>query len=159
MTLRQPNLDRMLQFGLSGMVEALDEQRQFAGIEELGFDDCIAMLLEREVEHRDQKSYRAKLRQAQLRIRADIQDVDCGAGRGIARTMLAQLAAGDWIRNALSLIVAGPTGSGKHIWLARFPIRLAERSDPRSTAVFRNWSPRLYVPATAVHTTPDALPR
>ena len=113
MTLRQPNLDRMLQLGLSGMAEALDEQHHLAGIEELGFDDRIAMLLEREVEHRDQKSYRAKLRQAQLRIRADIQDVDCGGGRGIARTTLTQLAAGDWIRNALNLIVEGPTGSGK----------------------------------------------
>ena len=35
------------------------------------------------------------------------------AGRGIARTTLTQLAAGDWIRQALNLIVNGPTGTGK----------------------------------------------
>ena len=34
-------------------------------------------------------------------------------GRGIARTTLTQLAAGDWIRQAINLIVGGATGSGK----------------------------------------------
>lgn len=113
MTLRQPNYDRMLQLGLPGMAEALEEQYHLAGVEELGFDDRIAMLLEREVQQRNQKSYLALLRQAQLRIRAEIQDVDCGTGRGIARTTLTQLAAGDWIRNGLNLIIEGATGSGK----------------------------------------------
>ena len=113
MTLRQPNIERMLQLGLSGMAEALEEQRDIADVEQLGFDDRLAMMLEREAQHRDHKSYLGHLRQAQLRIRADVQDVDCRAGRGIARTTLTQLAAGDWIRQALNLIVEGPTGSGK----------------------------------------------
>ena len=113
MTLRQPNLERMLQLGLSGMAEALEEQRDIADIDQLGFDDRLAMMLEREVDHRDQKSYLGHLRQAQLRIRADIQDVDCRAGRGIARTELVQLAAGNWIRQGINLILEGPTGSGK----------------------------------------------
>ena len=113
MTLRQPNIERMLQLGLSGMVEALEEQHDIADIRQLDFDDRLAMLLEREVSHRDQKSYLGHLRQAQLRIRADIQDVDCRAGRGIARTTLVQLAAGDWIRQGINLIVEGATGSGK----------------------------------------------
>ena len=84
MTLRQPNLERLLQLGLSGMIEALEEQRDIADIEQLSFDDRLAMLIEREIAHRDRKSYLNNLRQAQLRIRADVQDVDCSAGRGIA---------------------------------------------------------------------------
>ena len=113
MTLRQPNIERMLGLGLTGMAEALAEQRDVADIEQLGFDDRLAMLIEREAEHRDHRSYLGHLRQAQLRMRADIHDVDCRAGRGIARTTLTQLAAGDWIRQALNLIVEGQTGSGK----------------------------------------------
>ncbi len=113
MTLRQPNIERFLQLGLCGMAEALAEQRDVADIEQLGFDDRLAMLIEREAEHRDHRSYLGHLRQAQLRMRADIHDVDCRAGRGIARTTLTQLAAGDWIRQALNLIVEGQTGSGK----------------------------------------------
>ncbi|MDE0524365.1 MAG: ATP-binding protein, partial [Boseongicola sp.] len=113
MTLRQPNLERLLQLGLSGMIEALEEQRDIADIEQLSFDDRLAMLIEREVAHRDRKSYLNNLRQAQLRIRADVQDVDCSAGRGIARSTLTRLAAGDWIRQGINLITEGPTGSGK----------------------------------------------
>lgn len=80
MTLGQPNIDRMLQLGLTGMAEALEEQQNIADIAQLGFDDRLAMLIEREAEHRDQKSYLGHLRAAQLRIRADIQDVDCREG-------------------------------------------------------------------------------
>ena len=68
MTLRQPNLDRMLQLGLTGMAEALEEQPNIAGIGQLDFNDRLALLIEREAEHRDRKSYLAHLRQAQLRI-------------------------------------------------------------------------------------------
>ena len=109
----QPNIDRLLQLGLSGMAEALEEQRDIADVDQLGFDDRLALMIEREAEHRDHKSYLGHLRQAQLRIRADVQDVDCRAGRGIARTTLTQLAAGDWIRQGHNLILGGPTGSGK----------------------------------------------
>ena len=46
-------------------------------------------------------------------MHSHIQDVDCSAGRGIARTTLTQLAAGGWIRQAINLIICGATGSGK----------------------------------------------
>ncbi len=74
MTLRQPNIERMLGLGLTGMAEALEEQHDIADITELGFDDRLAMILEREVSHRDRKSCPGHLRQARLRIRADVQD-------------------------------------------------------------------------------------
>ena len=73
-------VDPVLTLGLTGMAEALEEQRDIADIERLGFDDRLAMMLEREAEHRDHKSYLGHLRQAQLRILADIQDVGCRAG-------------------------------------------------------------------------------
>ena len=57
MTLRQPNYDRMLQLGLHGMAEALEEQYHLAGIDDLGFDDRNAMLLEREAQRRNQKRH------------------------------------------------------------------------------------------------------
>ena len=107
----------MLQLGLTGMAEAMQEQMDLAGAEELGFDDRLAMLLERELGHRNQRSYLAHLRRAQLRMRADLQDVDCRAGRGISRTVLTQLGAGDWIRNAHNLAVYGPAGCGKSFLL------------------------------------------
>ena len=49
--------------------------------------------------------------------RADLQDVDCRAGRGISRTVLTRLGAGDWIRNAHNLAVYGQAGCGKSFLL------------------------------------------
>lgn len=46
------------------MAEALEEQRDIADIDQLGFDDRLAMLIEREAGHRDHKSYLGRLRQA-----------------------------------------------------------------------------------------------
>ncbi len=74
MTLRQPNIERMLGLGLTGMAEAPEEQHDIADITEPGFDDRLAMILEREVPHRDRKSCPGHLRQARLRIGADVQD-------------------------------------------------------------------------------------
>lgn len=117
MTPRQPNIERMLQLGLAGMAEAMEEQADLPGAEELGFDDRLALLLEREAEHRNLRSYRAHLRRAQLRMRADIQDVNCRAGRGISRTVLTRLGAGEWIRKAHNLAVTGKAGCGKSFLL------------------------------------------
>ncbi len=56
MTLRQPNIERLLKLKLTGMVEALEEQRDIADIEQLSFDDRLALMIEREIGNRDQKS-------------------------------------------------------------------------------------------------------
>ena len=80
MTLRQPNLERMLQLGLLGMAEAMEDLQKVPEAGELGFDDRLAMLLEREVTHRNQRSNLAHLRRARLRVQADIQDVNCREG-------------------------------------------------------------------------------
>ena len=113
MTLLNPLYKRMLILGLDGMAEAPEQQAAIAGIEELGFEDSLAMLLEHEATRRQERSFRARLRRAQLRTRADIADVSCRAGRGITHTALMHLAAGAWIRNATDLAILGATGSGK----------------------------------------------
>ena len=81
----------------------------------LGFDDRLVMLLERERQQRNDRSYLARLRKAQLRERADIADIDCSAGRGITRTTLLNLATGGWIHAGANLTVVGATGVGKTI--------------------------------------------
>ena len=49
MTLRTPNIERLLKLKLTGMVEALEEQRDIADIEQLSFDDRLAMMIERDL--------------------------------------------------------------------------------------------------------------
>ncbi len=117
MTLYHATLERMARLGLRGMAEAFEEQAVLPGARELGFEDRLAMLLQREVDFQDTRSYQARLRRAQLRVRADLADVSCRAGRGISRTELTHLGAGEWICKAINLIVCGATGAGK-TWIA-----------------------------------------
>ena len=113
MTLRQPNIERMLKLKLTGMVEGMKIQDTLPDVETLTFDDRLAMLLDHETAERDQRSYSALLRRAQLRVRADLQDVDCSAGRGLSRTFITTLGEGSWIRAGHNVTIVGKTGCGK----------------------------------------------
>ena len=113
MSLLDPTKRPMISLGLDGMAEAFEEQSGVPDIETLGFDDRMAMLLDRETTQRQERSYQARLRQAQLRLRPTIEEVSCEAGRGLTQTALTHLATGDWIHRGIHLIVSGKTGCGK----------------------------------------------
>ncbi len=67
MSLRQPNVERMLLLDLAGMAEAPEEQRSIVDIDQLDFDGRLTLMLEREVQHRDHRSCLGHLRQVQRR--------------------------------------------------------------------------------------------
>jgi DNA replication protein DnaC len=79
--LTHPTTDRLRELGLVGMARALEEQRRHAEAAELGFEDRLAMLVEREALERDSKRLTARLRFAGLRQQATPEDVDHRACR------------------------------------------------------------------------------
>ena len=113
MSLSNPIVEILYSLKLTGMAQAYQEHAATPDFAELGFDDRLVMLLERERQQRNERSYLARLRKAQLRERADISDIDCSAGRGITRTTLLNLATGGWIHAGANLTVVGATGVGK----------------------------------------------
>ena len=113
MALSNPITELLLGLKLTGMEEAFGEQLRSPGYRELDFEDRLAILLERERQHRSDRSCRARLRQAQLVQQADINDVHCTAGRGIPQTTLMHLAAGHWIGSGANVVIVGKTGVGK----------------------------------------------
>lgn len=115
MSLSNPIVEILYSLKLAGMAEAYQEHAESPDFAKLGFDDRLVMLLERERQQRNDRSYLARLRKAQLRERADIADIDCSAGRGITRTTLLNLATGGWIHAGANLTVVGATGVGKTI--------------------------------------------
>lgn len=113
MSLFDPTYRLLLRLGLDGMAEALEAQNRVPDIAELSFEDRLAMLLDSEMTRRTERSYQARLRQAQLRIRPTLEEVSCKSGRGLSRSVLTHLATGDWIRKGNGLIIEGETGVGK----------------------------------------------
>lgn len=102
---------------LTGMLQALDEQQARPGTAELGFEERLALLVDREVLYRENRRLERLLKAARLRIHACAEDIDYRHPRGLEKSRMASLLTLDWIRQSLNLCLTGPTGCGK-TWLA-----------------------------------------
>ena len=112
---------RLRKFGLAGMARALEEQRRHPDAADLGFEDRLAMLVEREALERDNKRLATRLTFASLRQQATPEDVDYRAARGLDRALFQKLTSSGWIERRQDLLVTGPTGTGKMAVLRPWP--------------------------------------
>lgn len=111
-------LQRLNELRLPGMAAALEEQLTSSACAGLGFEERLAMLVDREVNHRHDKRLAALLKRARLKYpQACIEDVRGSTARGLNRNAFTQLALSRWVEQGLSVSIIGPTGSGKS-WLA-----------------------------------------
>jgi DNA replication protein DnaC len=115
--LQHPTLERLRALKLTGMAEALEQQLAQPQTHDLPFEERLALLIERELLHRDNRRLTRLLSAAKLRVNACVEDIDYRHPRGLHREQMAALASGDWIRRAQNLCLTGPTGCGK-TWLA-----------------------------------------
>lgn len=115
--LNHPTLDKLQQLRLTGMAQGLLDQHRLPDINELGFDERLGLLVDRELTAREDRRLHTRLRKAKLRHRACIEDLDYRHRRGLDKALMAQLASCNWITKANNLILQGPTGVGK-TWIA-----------------------------------------
>jgi DNA replication protein DnaC len=110
----QPTLDALNRLKLHGMALALSEQMTNTASQQLAFEERIALLLEREVSHRENRRMGRLWTACQPRIRAAvIEDLDYRGRGGLDRAQLASLASCEWIRQGQNLLIHGATGAGK----------------------------------------------
>jgi DNA replication protein DnaC len=115
--LNQHTREQLHALKLTGMLDALEQQRAQPETHDLAFEERLALLVEREVLHRENRRLARLLKVARLRVNACVEDIDYRHPRGLQKPRMAALASGDWIRQALNLCLTGPTGCGK-TWLA-----------------------------------------
>ena len=116
--LNEHTLDQLRTLRLDGMLHAIEQQAISAAASELPFDDRLTMLVQREVDWRDDKRVARLLKAARLKVSAAcIEDINWRASRSLDRSLIATLAGGDWLRHARNLLITGATGCGK-TWLA-----------------------------------------
>ena len=70
--------DRMVALGLTGMAKALEEQRKQPDIAALGFEERLALMVDRETIERENKKLVSRLKFASLRQSAVVEDVEGG---------------------------------------------------------------------------------
>lgn len=102
---------------LTGMLQALDEQLAQPAMAELSFEERVALLVDREILHRENRRLERLLKAARLRVSACVEDIDYRHPRGLEKPRMASLITLDWVRQSLNLCLTGPTGCGK-TWLA-----------------------------------------
>lgn len=126
--LNEHTLNQLRGLRLDGMVHAIEEQALSGAAAELGFDERLTLLVQREIDWRDNRRVARLLKAAKLKVSAAcIEDINWRASRGLDRSLVTALAGGDWLRHARGLLITGATGSGK-TWLACALAHQAARS-------------------------------
>lgn len=115
--LPNPTLDKLKTLRLHGMIKALGEQHATPDINDLGFDEPLGLMVDRELTEREDARLTTRLKAARLRHNACLEDIDYRSPRGLDKALILQLGSGQWLRDGLNLIIGGPTGVGK-TWLA-----------------------------------------
>lgn len=115
--LKQQTLTTLHTLKLPGLAEAYAQQLEQPDVQGLSFDERLALLVDREVTHRQSRRLQRLLQLARLRQSACVEDIDYQHKRGLDRSLVAALTSCDWIRAHHNLHLTGPTGTGKS-WLA-----------------------------------------
>lgn len=111
--LTHPNIDKLQVLKFSGMLQALDEQLKQVDINELSFEERLALMLDRELTARENRRLASRLKKATLKQPACIEDVDFKHPRGLSQSNILSLASCQWISTHQNILLIGASGVGK----------------------------------------------
>jgi len=111
--LLHPTLEKLRTLRFTGMADGLDEQMQMDSLDDMGFEERLGVLLDREIAVRETRRLKTRLRKAKLRQESCIEDIDFRHPRGLDKSLVMRLAGCEWIKDHNNLIITGPTGVGK----------------------------------------------
>jgi DNA replication protein DnaC len=125
--LNEQTLTQLRSLRLDGMVAALADHASSSAASELRFEERLALLVQREIDWRDDKRLARLLKAARLKVAGTcIEDINWRASRGLDRHLITALAGCDWVRHARTILITGATGTGK-TWLSCALARQAAR--------------------------------
>jgi len=126
--LNEHTINQLRSLRLDGMVRAIEDQASNAGAAALGFEERLTLLVQREVDWRDDRRVARLLKAARLKVStACVEDINWRASRALDKSLVTALAGGHWLRHGQSLLITGATGCGK-TWLACALAHQAARS-------------------------------
>jgi len=129
------------------MAIALSEQMTHGAAQHLAFEERLAMLLDRESLHRENRRMTRLEQLAQFKQRAALEDLNYRDRTGLDRSQIAALAACDWVRANQNVLIHGATGSGKSF----LACALGHQACRNGLSVLYVRAPRLFEELTLCH--------
>ncbi|MFM8454490.1 MAG: IS21-like element helper ATPase IstB [Gammaproteobacteria bacterium] len=106
----QQQLSKLRLHGMSLRLQALIDTRK---VHDLSFADGLQLLLQSEVDERDNNRFARLRKTAGFRYHASMEELKYDKSRGIDASLISRLATADYLRKGESLLITGATGSGK----------------------------------------------
>ena len=134
-------VDKMTAMHLTALADAFQRQLGSPQFADLSFEDRVGLLIDHEWTAREERKLQRRLRAANLRHQASLEDLDWQAPRrGLDKALVGSLATCAWIQQHHNLVIVGPTGIGKS-WLAA---AFAERACRSGYTAYSVRVPRLF---------------
>jgi DNA replication protein DnaC len=111
--LRTPTVDKLRDLSLMGMVRAFEQQTANADYQALAFEERLGLMVDVELEERENRRLFRYLKSAKLRDNACIEDIDFHKSRGLERALILEMSECRWIGAHQNALVIGATGVGK----------------------------------------------
>lgn len=111
--LNQQTIEKLGALKLNGMADSFTLQLQQPQMNDLAFEDRFAMIVDAQWNWKENNRMKRYLKNAKLKLQACVEDIDYKTQRGIDRSVMMRLIAGDWIKSFQNIIITGPTGVGK----------------------------------------------
>lgn len=125
---------QMQELNLVGMINALETDLTLATKQEWTHVELLSRLLQSEKTYRDEKFIAKKMKSAQFKRNAYLENFDMAAKRGVTKGQIQELMSLQWLELARPIIFVGQTGMGKS-YLAEAIGRYACAN--RKTVLFR----------------------
>jgi len=111
--LAHPLLPKLRQLRLGGMVQTLDLRAAQATERHLTPVEFLALLLDDELERRDQRRLTLRLAESGCDDHKTLADFDFAAAPGLNRSVIQELATCGFVARHENILICGPTGVGK----------------------------------------------
>jgi len=109
----QATLQLMQKMKLTGMAASYEAVLELPVNKHPETHECLAMLIDAELQNRSYKRTQMLLRLSKLRYRSTLQEITYTSGRNLKKEQIASLADCSYIERAENIFITGATGCGK----------------------------------------------